>query len=217
MDYAKARANMVDCQVRTNKVTDAALIDALRTVPREEFVPKAIRGVSYVDEDLRIADDRYLIEPMVLARLIQFLAIGADDVVLDVGSATGYSAAIVARLACAVVALESDPALAAAAGKTLQALEINNVVVVEGPLKDGYAKQAPYNAVLFQGAVDEVPNAIVKQLADRGRIAYVERRASGLGRAVLMTKRDGIIGRRILFDASVPVLPGFAAETGFVF
>lgn len=217
MDYAKARANMVDCQVRTNKVTDSALIEALRSVPREEFVPKALRGVSYIDEDLRIADDRYLMEPMVLARMIQYLAIGTEDVVLDVGSATGYSAAVVAQLACAVVALESDPSLAAAAGKTLQALEVNNVVVVEGSLKDGYAKQAPYNAVLFQGAVDDVPGAIVKQLADRGRIAYVERSSAGLGHAMLLTKRHGVIGRRILFDASVPILPGFAAEAGFVF
>lgn len=217
MDFAKARANMVDCQVRTNKVTDALLIRALRAVPRDEFVPKAMRPVAYADEDLHIGDGRYLMEPMVLARLIQALEIGADDMVLDIGGASGYSAALMARLACAVVAVDSDAGLVDTAGRVLQQIDINNVVTVAGGLQDGYPKQAPYNGVLFQGAIDRVPPAVMDQVADGGRVAFVERAGPGPGRAVVLARRGDVTTRRILFDAAVPMLPAFEPEPGFVF
>lgn len=150
-DYATARQNMVDSQIKPNRVTDIAVMDAMREVPRELFVPTIARGVAYVDEDIRIADGRYLMEPMVLARLLDAAAIRRDDVVLDIGCGTGYSTAVLARLANTVVAVESDRDLARGAGELLLRLGVDNAVIVDGPLTDGYPAQAPYQVIVLEG------------------------------------------------------------------
>ena len=216
-DFAQARSNMIDSQLRTNKVTDAGVLEAFAAVPRERFLPEARAGVAYIDEDLEVAPGRYLMEPMVLARLLQAARIEATDMVLDVGCTTGYSSAVLARLADTVVALENDPSLCERANQTLQDLGIDNAVVVTGDLTAGYEKQAPYDVILLGGAVAELPEAILSQLAEGGRLVTVMASQAHLGQAVLVRRNAGQASRRVLFDAAVRELPGFAAAPGFVF
>ena len=217
LDFATARSNMIESQLRTNKVTDSAVLDAFETLPRERFLPEARAGVAYVDEDLEVASGRYLMEPMVLARLLQAAQVEPNDVVLDVGCTSGYSSALLARLAGTVVALESDATLRDRANQTLQDLGIDNAVVVAGELTEGYQKQAPYNVILLGGAVAEVPEVILSQVAEGGRLVTVIAAQAHLGQAVLIRKSAGLPSRRVLFDASVRQLPGFAATPRFVF
>jgi protein-L-isoaspartate(D-aspartate) O-methyltransferase len=217
VDFAAARWNMVESQLRTNKVTDLRLLDAFETVPRERFVPEPLRGIAYIDQDVALGDGRFVMEPRVLARLLQAAEPGPDDMALDLGCGSGYATAILSRLAATVVALEDDAALAAAANRTLAELEIDNAVVVEGRLAEGYPKQAPYNVILLGGAVAEIPAAITDQLAEGGRLVTVVSAGPGLGRATLMRRDAGVVASRVLYDAVLPMLPGFEAEPGFVF
>ncbi|MFN4089629.1 MAG: protein-L-isoaspartate O-methyltransferase family protein [Alphaproteobacteria bacterium] len=216
-DYAVARLNMVESQIRANNVTDPILVDAFLSVPRELFVAKAMRGIAYVDEDLALGDGRFLMEPMVLARLVQLAAVGPEDLVLDVGAATGYSTAVLARVAAAVVGLEQDSAMIATASANLAQLGIDNAAFVEGPLEQGYPKQAPYNVIIFQGSIDAVPPAVADQLAEGGRLVAVMGRPRGLGQGTLFMREHGTLSGRPAFDAATPVLPGFARKPAFVF
>ncbi len=216
-DYATARVNMIEGQIRPNRVTDDRVLAAMAEVPRERFVPRKLQGAAYVDQGLAVAPGRYLMEPTVFARLLQAAAIGPDDVVLDIGCATGYSTAVLARLAATVVAVESDPELVKAAGDLLADLDADNAAVVQGVLEKGYARQAPYDAIVLGGAVDEVPPAVADQLAEGGRLVAVVTGGSAAGVGVLMLRARGALSRRVMFDASVPPLPGFAVERGFVF
>lgn len=217
MDFAAARANMVDCQLRTNKVSDLRLLHAFETIPRELFVPEAQRPVAYVDEDLEVSSGRYLVEPMVLARLVQAADIEPDDVVLEIGSGSGYGTAILSHLAATTVALESAPDLAALAAAAHSELGIDNVLAVEGPLHEGYPDQAPYNVIVVNGAVAEVPASLADQLADGGRLVAVVQAQGAPGRATLMRRSGPVVSSRVLFDAATPLLPGFARPDGFVF
>jgi protein-L-isoaspartate(D-aspartate) O-methyltransferase len=216
-DYAAARRNMVDSQIRTNRVTDEALLSAMGEIPREIFVPRSLAGVAYLDEDLPLGGGRFLMEPMVLARLLQTAAIRPGDVVLDIGCGSGYSSAVASRLANTVFALESDAALARRAGEILVSLQIDNAVVVQGPLRAGYPSQAPYDVVIFQGSVPEIPAAIAGQLAEGGRLCAVVAPPDRTGRAVLALRRGGIVSQRDVFDAATPPLAGFELESGFRF
>ncbi|MFQ5533765.1 MAG: protein-L-isoaspartate O-methyltransferase [Sphingomonadales bacterium] len=215
-DPALARSNMVEGQLRPNKVTDQRIVDAMNAVPRELFVPKALRGVAYVDEDMAVAPGRYIMEPMVLARLLQAADIASDDIVLEIGCATGYATAILARVADTVVAVEEDEALAQGATDNLASLEVANAAVVSGPLNAGYPGEGPYNVIVVGGAVEELNDDIIDQLAEGGRLVAVII-IGGVGKACLYTRVGGIVGRRELFDASVPMLPGFAKGADFTF
>jgi len=216
MDHAAARHNMVENQIRTNRVTDPMVIDALAELPREAFVPERLQGIAYVDEDLALGNDRYLMEPLVLALLLQAAEIGPDDIVLEVGSATGYGAAAIARMAATVVALESNAELAGIAERALAALDITNVAVVTEPLAEGYARQGPYDVIVFGGAVAEIPDGIAEQLAEGGRMVAVVS-DGGIGRGTLFVRRAGIVSGRAVFDAGTPILSGFAKAASFVF
>ena len=216
-DHAAARRNMVSGQIRTNRVTDERLIDAMEEIPRERFVPHAKRGVAYVDEDVEIAAGRYLMEPMVLARLIQEANVAADDMVLDVGCGTGYAAAVMSRLAGTVIALDVDGSLAEEAERTLGAVGADNAIVVTGPLAEGHSQQAPYDVILLGGAVDRLPQALADQLAEGGRIVGVLRETGGVGQATLWARHRGVLSSRGLFEASLPPLPGIARPVSFEF
>jgi len=216
MDYALARHNMVESQVRPNLVTDPLLIAAMEELPREAFLPDGQKAVAYVDEDIPLGHGRYLMEPMVLARLLQTAEVSADDVALVIGCGAGYETAVLARLASTVVALESNPALVAQATKTFAELGIDTVAVVQGPLEKGYPGQAPYDVIFLNGAVADVPAEILGQLAEGGRLVTVLRK-SCVGKGVLFARYDGVISRRDVFDAATPLLPEFAAKPGFTF
>ncbi len=208
---------MVESQIRTNKVTDPRIVAAFEATAREAFVGEGKRGIAYIDEDLEVAPGRYLLEPMVLARLLQVAAPQATDMALDIGCATGYSTAVLAQLVQTVVGLECDRGLMDLANRTLNGLDVDNAVVVEGTLSAGYQKQAPYDVIVFQGAVSEVPEAIKRQLADGGRLTVVVVDAMGIGRGTLIQRAGDSFSTRALFDASTPLLPGLAREAGFVF
>lgn len=216
-NFEQARLNMVEGQIRPNKVTDMRLIEAMSDVPREVFVPEAARGVAYVDENISLGNGRYLIEPMVLARMIQALTVKSSDVVLDIGAGTGYAAAVLARLAATVVAIEDVPPLAYSAMGFLQKLAVDNVVVITSPLVAGHPKQAPYDVILVEGAVATMPEALLAQLSDGGRLIAVEAGRRGVGQATLWQRHGETFSSQALFDAGVPVLPGFEAKPSFVF
>ncbi len=216
-DYAAARHNMVACQIRTNRVTDERLLDAMGALPRERFVPRARSGVAYVDADVEIAPGRYVMEPMVLARLLQEARIAADDVALDVGCGTGYASAVMARLAGTVIALEEDDGLAGEAVRALSDVGADNAIVVAGPHDAGHDRQAPYDAILVGGAVDHLPAVLADQLAEGGRLVGVLRPPGGVGQATLWERHRGAVSSRRLFEASVPPLPGIAKPAAFVF
>jgi protein-L-isoaspartate(D-aspartate) O-methyltransferase len=217
IDFQSARLNMVDSQVRPNKVTDLAVLDAMLVMPREIFAPQHLHGVAYIDEDVPVGGGRFLIEPMVFGRLLQIAAIGLEDTVLDIGCGTGYAAAVMSRLARSVVALDDDSAMIQRAGAACRQLGLANVAVVEGPLAQGYAQRGPYHVITFGGAIASVPPAVSGQLAEGGRLLAVIKPEAGMGKAVLMTRRDGVLAQRVVFDAGTPLLPGFAAEPEFVF
>ncbi|OYQ33775.1 protein-L-isoaspartate O-methyltransferase [Niveispirillum lacus] len=216
-EYSAARLNMVDGQIRPNKVTDQRVVDAFLAVPRDQFVPDTLRGVAYVDKSIPVAKNRFLLEPMVLARLLNEAKVEPTDIVLDVGTGTGYSAAIIGRLAATVLALESDAGLAAQANHAMQTLGVDNAAVVQGPLSAGWAKQGPYNVIVVQGAVAAVPPALLEQLAEGGRLVTVVLPESGQGVARLYQKTGGAVSGRVLFDASAALLPGLEAKPDFQF
>lgn len=222
IDYTAARLNMVESQLRTNKITDPALLESFGTVPRELFVPENLRGMAYSDSNLEIGKGRCLLEPRVLGRLIQAANPQPGDMVLDVGCGSGYSTAILARLAATVVALESDKSLVDITNQTLTDLAIDNSIVVEGPLTEGYAKQGPYDVILINGSLAEIPPRLSEQLADGGRLVVVLRGGTnaargGIGRGTLVQRIGKTISSRSLFDAATPFLPEFMQEPGFVF
>ena len=225
MDFTAARRTMVESQIRPNQVTDAAVLAALAEVPREAFVPKGLAGVAYVDEAICLEEGgleggRHLMEPLIAARLLQAATVTPTDVALEVGCGPGYGAAVLAHMASTVVALESDPALAAAAADALARLEINTVTVVEGPLSEGWSEQAPYDVIIMGGAVAQVPAAITDQLAEGGRLAAVltpPGQATDMGRGTLFVRQAGVLSHVDLFDAGTPPLPGFAPPPAFVF
>jgi protein-L-isoaspartate(D-aspartate) O-methyltransferase len=221
-DFATARATMVDTQIRTEGVTDHDVLQAMEDIPRERFVPPRLRPFAYIDDDLEIkaptgeAPARYLIRPAPLARLIQAADVSQSDFALVVGGPTGYAAAILARLAGSVVALESDEELSASASATLVDLGIDNVAVVTGPLEAGYPSEGPYDVILLTGAVETVPRPLFEQLKEGGRLVAV----MGYGRAAPATvfmRTDNDFGARPVFDAYLPRLPGFEKPKSFVF
>lgn len=221
-DFSSLRTKMVDSQVRPTDVTDLALISAMLSVPREAFVAAGRRELAYIDDNLPLGTpgstdpQRYLMEPSPFARLVQLALVRPQDVVLDVGCGTGYASAVLSRLAASVIALESNPLLAEQATSILSGLGHDNVAVVEGPLEAGYAAEAPYDVIFVGGAVDEVPQALSRQLREGGRLVAVV--GSGNAGVASLYVRDGdVVGRRRAFNAAVRPLPGFRREESFVF
>jgi protein-L-isoaspartate(D-aspartate) O-methyltransferase len=215
-DFATARTHMVNGQILPNKVTDRRVIDAMSEIPREEFLPKSLRSVAYVDEDLGMGDGRYLMEPMIFARMVQEAQIKPDDAVLDVGCLTGYSGAVLSRMANVVMCLEENEDFAERANEILVEKSADNAVVVKGKLVEGYAAQGPYDVIFIEGCVGAVPPFILDQLAEGGRLLTVEL-VDGVGVASIYTCYHGDIGVRRLFDAQAPILPGFEPVTEFQF
>ena len=217
IDFHAARANMVRSQLLVNGVRDLRVTEAMGSVPREIFAPEERRGAAYIDEDLPVAPGRHLMEPVVLARLLEAAEIGADHVALQVGCGGGYAACVLARLCATVVALESDGTLVALAETNLAAEGADNAIVVRGELAAGYAEPAPYDVIFLNGAVAAIPETLHAQLAEGGRMVAVVRPGAGIGKGTLFRRSGGSIDRSELFDAATPVLPGFGAPRDFAF
>lgn len=216
MDYTAVRQNMIERQLRTGGIVDDAVLASMAAVPRERFVSERLQSVAYIDEDLELSAARCLMAPCVLARLLQEARIEPSDVALDIGSGTGYAAAVMAGLATTVFSLESTPELAARAAELAAELGLDNVVPVDGNLAGGCAEYAPYNVILFEGSIDAIPQTIVDQLADGGRLAAIVRE-NGLGRGTIVSKSGGNDSRRWFFEATVPALPEFLSGERFEF
>ena len=214
--YDIARANMIDRQLRPNKVIDHRVLDAVARVRRELFVPEPLRAIAYVDEDIPLGGGRYLMAPLVAARLLQAGVVERSDTMLVVGAGSGYEAAVAALLARTVIALEEDAQLARRAREALVEHGIAGANVVEGPLTQGHRLRAPYDVILFAGAIAELPDEVAGQLAERGRMAAIVRAAGDVGRATLFTRSGGVLARRVMFDAGTPLLPGLAGKPAFV-
>jgi len=218
--FSTARQHMVDGQVRPSDVTDARIIDAMLAVPREAFVPASQRALAYLDLDLDVSEGtsakRFLIKPLVIAKMLQAAAIGANDRVLVVGSASGYTAALVARLAGHVTATASDPAQAAKAKSVVDELGLGNVTFQAAAAAEGYHGGAPYGVIVLDGATEIVPERLYAQLGEGGRLVGVFA-MSKPPRAMIVTRSHGDFGNRSLFDATAPVLPGLERLPAFVF
>jgi protein-L-isoaspartate(D-aspartate) O-methyltransferase len=215
-DAANARRLMVEGQVRTADVTDAALLDAMLTLPRERFLPPSLAPLAYLDGDIPVAKGRALLKPMVLAKLVQAARLDAADRVLDVGCATGYSSALLARLAGSVIALEEDADLASQAKSALAAVGAVKVEVVTGPLTAGWAAGGPYDVILLNGSTQVAPETLGRQLKADGRLLGVYGR-SAASKAMIYHLIEGHMVGRPIFDAAARLLPGFAAPPEFVF
>lgn len=213
-DFSTRRVMMVDTQVRPSDVTKFPIIEAMLAVPREVYVPASMREAAYIGENVEIAQGRVVLEARTLAKMLDALDIQPNELALDLGCGLGYSTAIIARLADAVVAVEEDESLAAEAQRTLSAEGVDNAAVVVGPLAAGDAKHAPYDVITIQGGVEAVPDALLAQLREGGRIAAVFLEGA-LGVARVGYKIDGVVTWRYAFNAAAPLLPGFAAKRGF--
>jgi len=209
-DYAARRRQMVDTQIRPADVTEYPLIEAFLDIPREIFVPTARREVAYLGESLPLDGGRALLEPRVLAKMLDALDITPSDLVLDLGCATGYSTAVIARLAEAVIGLEEDEALAAEAESLMAEAGADNAAIVTGPLTDGAPRHAPFDVIVLEGAVEELPQALADQLAEGGRIAAVF--AEGALHACRVGRKSaGHVTWRFAFNSGAPLLPGGTA------
>lgn len=215
-DFAKRRTMMVDTQVRPSDVTKFPIIDAMLNVPRELFVPAGRREMAYIGENVPLAPGRVVLEPRTLAKMLDALAIESTDMVLDLGTGLGYSAAILSRMAEAVVAVEDVPELAKEAEAALAEISADNVAVVEGALAEGAEKHGPYDVILIQGGIAALPDRLADQLKDGGRIVAIFMDGQ-LGTCRVGYKLDGAISWRFSFNATAPVLNGFEKETSFAF
>jgi len=208
-DFAAAREAMVESQLRPQGVTDAAVLNAMRTVKREDFLPSHTRPLAYVDRAVAIGEGRFLSAPAVLGQLLTAMKAEPGQRALVVGAGTGYSAAVMAAMGLEVTAVESDAALAAAARE-------QKIEVIEGPLEAGQAARAPYDHILIDGAVGHIPDALIEQLADGGRLG-VALRDRGITHLAVGRKAGDAFGTLSVGDAGVPALPGFERPRAFTF
>lgn len=218
IDFVDARQKMIDSQLRPLDVTSPELLEAMLDLPRERFVPADRAAIAYLDRDVPVPDSpgRSLLKPIVLARLIQAAQVGKTERVLVVGCATGYSAAVLSRLAGEVVALEQDAGLARQAREALGAVGAGNVTVVTNPLKDGWPAGAPYDVIVVDGSMAVEPETLVRQLKEGGRLVGILG-SGGAGVGTLYRVDRGEVSARPVFNAAAPTLPGFEKPAAFVF
>jgi protein-L-isoaspartate(D-aspartate) O-methyltransferase len=214
-DYAAQRVNMVESQVRANDVPDRRIHDAMRAVPREQFVPANRRAFAYADTAVEVVPGRFLLEPRCFAKLLQLAQVGPTEKVLDVACATGYSTAVMSRLAAHVTGLEEDADLVRVASD-LASLIGANASVVQGSLNEGHKANAPYDVIFVNGAIETRPDTLLAQLGEDGRLVTILKNG-GESRAYVYLREHGAVGARADFDASTPLLAGFRQKAGFVF
>ena len=214
VDYSTRRTMMVDTQVRPSDVTKFPIIDAMLDVPREIYAPDSLREAAYMGEHLVLGDDRVVLEPRTFAKMLEVLDIQNDHTVLDLGCGLGYSTAVLARLADFVAGVEDDADRATEAQTLLSENGVDNAAVLSGPLAEGAAKSGPYDIIMVQGAVEEIPDALLDQLREGGRIACIFAEGT-LGVVRVGHKLNGAISWRFAFNATAPLLSGFKKAVAF--
>ena len=219
---AQARFNMIEGQLRPNGIRDERILSVMETMSRELFVPPVLAGVCYVDDELTVVPGHRILRPLVTARLIQSAEINQDDVVLDIAGASGYSAAILVGMAKKVVALESDDAIADGMRQTLASVDVTGVKVVAGKLREGCKAEGPFDVIIINGGVEEIPNTLFDQLAEGGRLVTVFRRmapanAAHTGELRVYKKVHSVMAERSVIDATASLLPEFAQAKVFTF
>lgn len=217
--FAQARTNMVDCQIHTAGVVNPVLLSAFETIPKELFVPKELKNIAYCDEEISLGQNRFIVEPIILSKMLEAAAPKKDDVVLDIGGTSGYTSAILSSSASTILMLEDTKDWLENAEKNWQTLEICNTFGVHGPLNKGYAAKAPYDLIVINGAVAQVPESIKQQLAPKGRlICIIKSAGKTMGQATLIQNLgENHFSSYNLFDAGSSYLPGFEPKTGFSF
>ena len=218
MNYELARKNMVENQIRANKVTDTKIIDAFSNVEREIFVPESYREISYNDEDIRLTRNRFMMKPMILARLFQSLSLKGNESILHIGSNSGYASAILSQLCHAVISIESDKKLYEKSINIFSEIGFDNVVPLHGPMEVGVPKESPFDVIFIEGALEEKPKALFDQLNNNGKLVVVLKPSNvNIGKANLFFKLNNEIGNIILFDAQVTKLSIFKSKPKFNF
>lgn len=215
-DFTSARVAMVDCQVRPSDVTRYSIIEAMLEIPRELFVPKALRDVAYADADVALGPGRCVLAPRTLAKMLEATGVGKGDLVLDLAPGLGYSSALLSRLSAAVVAIEPDEAMARQAARTLEGLELDNTVVITGDPAAGDPAHGPFDVIFVNGAVDRVPEALTDQLKAGGRLVAIFTDGAA-SRCRVIVRAGDVLAQRRVFDAGAPVLEGFTAAAEFEF
>lgn len=213
-DFEARRRMMVDTQVRPADVTRFPIIDAMLSVPREMFVPAGMRETAYVGEHIPVARNRVILEPRLLAKILDALDLTGADLVLDLGCAYGYSSAVIAHIAQAVIAVEDDEDMASEAPGLLSDAGADNVILEQGPLVDGAAEHGPYDVIIIEGGVETIPDALIDQLKEGGRMAAIFSDGT-FGAVKIGHKHNGKVTWREMFNAGVPVLPGFEQTAAF--
>ena len=218
MDFKIARKNMVENQIRANKVTSLNVINAFLDVPREKFVPDALQEISYVDEDIQLSRNRFMMKPMILARLFQSLNLKGNENILHVGSNSGYGSAILSRMCSSVISLESDKKLFETSIHTFSKMGFDNVVPLHGSMENGVEKEAPFDIIFIEGSIETEPKSLFSQLNENGKlIAIISPANIKIGKAKLFFKISNEIGLENLFDAQVSKLSIFKSKTKFSF
>ena len=217
MDFSFLRKNMVDCQLKPNKIINLNLIDAFLKVPREIFVNKKNINQCYLDVNIDLTKNRFLLNPMVSARLIQSLNISKDDTVLTIGSGVGYNSVILSYLCNTVIGIESIKSFYDFSVDVLTKLEINNVVFIKSKIENGYSDQQPYDCIIIEGGVNHVPIEILNQLSENGRLVAVEIKEGNVGKATMYQRYGKEFIKNYLFDAYIPIFDGFKKNQNFIF
>jgi protein-L-isoaspartate(D-aspartate) O-methyltransferase len=217
MNFEETRRNMVNSQLLPNKVTDSSVLEAFSNLPRELFVPSNKKNIAYIDSFISISPGRFLMEPMITARMLQALELKPFDVVLSIGCGTGYSVAILSKIVETVFAVEEDADLISDATKIFLENEIDNVVMIEGSLKEGCEDHAPYDAIFFDGGIDQISENIENQLGDKGRASALVMNSHMLGSIKVYKKYHDFVSCLDLCEAMTPFLPGFEAKSEFTF
>ncbi len=215
--YNIARANMIDCQLRPNRVSDPVLLKAFMDIPREEFVNKEQVTLAYADTTLEIGEGRVMMPPMFFGKLLQEMQITRDDVVLDIACGLGFGCAVLSKLASTVVGLESSSGLVEEGNSILSRIAADNAAIINGDVTRGVPEQGPYDVIIIEGGVKETPASLSEQLSEGGRMGVFEILGNGSGQAVSYLKIGETLSRRVLFDAILPVLNEFESEECFVF
>ncbi|MBX7146153.1 MAG: protein-L-isoaspartate O-methyltransferase [Alphaproteobacteria bacterium] len=210
------RFNMIESQLKPNKIIDPKIIDAFSSIPREMFVPSNFRHVAYVDNDIALGYNRYLLEPMVIGQMVQIASLKLTDKVLVVACGYGYTAAVISKLCHKVYALDSERMFLNHAERNFKELNLHNIQTFQGKLTEGCSIYSPYNVIFIEGSIDYLPDSIPQQLEENGKIIYI-RRQKNIGRMVIATKINQIVTSQVYFDANVPSIPEFNQEKRFIF